>query len=416
MRPLPCLAFSRLSRAYRRGPQGELVGEFEPNRNGVQADRPIAAIFRQNLFRISEPFITEQAQQLRRYEPLYLGRLRYGPAPDGARSLALRDSGRWRSVPQIGWQMAARSARPFQRALGKVRPSLIHAHFGIDGVHALPLARRLGVPLITTFHGFDATLSTAALLSSPAWINYPLFRHQLARDGDLFLCVSAFIRERVLAMGFPEQRTLVHYTGVDWRAIRPRGPGEETPTVLHVARLVEMKGTEYLIRAVAALARTHKQVRLDIVGDGPLRPRLQALAGSLGLGPRVRFLGALPHADALSHMRRAAMLVLPSVHTPTGRVEGLGMVLLEAAATGVPVVASRVGGIPEGVLDGQTGVLVPERDAEALYVGMAGLLDQPDTRRRMGAAARILVEQRFDIRRQNETLEGFYDAVRSRHC
>ena len=390
------------------------MDKFEPDRKGAQADRPIAAIFRQNLFRISEPFITEQAQQLQRYQPLYLGRLRYGPAPDGARSLALSDSGRWRSVPQIGWQMATRAARPFQRALGSVRPSLIHAHFGIDSVHALPLARRLAVPLITTFHCFDATLSTAALLSSPAWINYPLFRHRLARHGDLFLCVSAFIRERVLAMGFPEQRTLVHYTGVDWRAIRPRDPGEETRTVLHVARLVEMKGTEYLIRAVAALARTHPQVRLDIVGDGLLRPRLQALAGSLGLGPRVRFLGALPHADALSHMRRAAMLVLPSVYTLTGRVEGLGMVLLEAAATGVPVVASRVGGIPEGVLDGETGVLVPERDAEALCVSMASLLDQPDTRRRMGAAARVLVEQRFDIHRQGEMLEGFYDAVRSR--
>ncbi len=386
----------------------------EPGTAGTQAGRPVATIFRQNLFRISEPFITEQAQQLRRYEPVYLGRLRYGPAPDGARSLALRDAGGWRSAARIGWQMATRSAGPFQQALGAIRPSLIHAHFGVDGVHALPLARRLGVPLVTTFHGFDATLSTAALLSSPAWINYPLFRRRLARDGDLFLCVSAFIRERVLAMGFPERRTLVHYTGVDWRAIRPRDPGEETRTILHVARLVEMKGTEYLIRAVAALARTHTQVRLDIVGDGTLRPRLQALAGSLGLASRVRFLGALPHAEALSHMRRAAMLVLPSVHTPTGRVEGLGMVLLEAAATGVPVVVSRVGGIPEGVLDGQTGVLVPERDAGALCAGMASLLDQPDTRRRMGAAARILVEQRFDIRRQGETLEGFYDAVRSR--
>ena len=90
------------------------------------------------------------------------------------------------------------------------------------------------------------------------------------------------------------------------------------------------------------------------------------------------------------------------------------MVLLEAAATGVPVVASRVGGIPEGVVDGQTGLLAPERDVGALHVCMAALLDQPDTRRRMGAAARALVETRFDIRRQGERLEDLYDAVRSR--
>src|SRR6201999_1336894 len=120
---------------------------------------------------------------------------------------------------------------PYLRLLGARRPALLHAHFGIEGVYALPVAKRLGIPLITTFHGFDATLSTAALLRSPAWANYPLFRRSLARRGALFLSASAFIRERLLAMGFPESRTRVHYIGVDCRAIRPREPGEETRTV-----------------------------------------------------------------------------------------------------------------------------------------------------------------------------------------
>ena len=105
------------------------------------------------------------------------------------------------------------------------------------------------------------------------------------------------------------------------------------------------------------------------------------------------------------------MLVLPSVRTATGRVEGLGMVLLEAAATGVPAVASGVGGIPEGVVDGQTGFLVPERDAEALARRMDDLLGDTATRRRMGNEARALVERRFDILRQTETLESLYDGV-----
>ena len=393
---------------------GLLDGSGRNGTGGPGKHRPVVAIFRQNLFRISEPFITQQAQHLQRYEPVYLGRLRFGRAPDSARSLALRDLGRWRSIPQIGWQMATRSAGPFRRLLREVRPSLVHAHFGIDGVHALPLARRLGIPLIVSFHGFDATLSTAALLCSPAWINYPLFRRELARDGDLFLCVSAYIRSRVLAMGFPDERTLVHYTGVDCGAIRPRDPHEETPTILHVARLVEMKGTEYLIRAFAKLGRGHPEIRLVIAGDGPLRWRLRALAGSLGLEQRVDFLGALPHAEVLAQIRRAAMLVLPSTNTRTGRVEGLGMVLLEAAATGVPVVASRVGGIPEVVEDLQTGLLVPERDVEALHACMARLLNQPETRRQLGASARALVEERFDIRAQGRKLEALYDGVLAR--
>ena len=378
-----------------------------------RADTRGVVIFRTNLFRISEPFITQQAQQLTRYKPLYLGRFRFGDPPEGAHSLALQDIGRTRSLPGIGWQMITRGPGPYQHVLGRSRPSLIHAHFGIDGVYALPLANRLQVPLITTFHGFDATLSTAALLSSPAWMNYPLFRHRLAKEGDLFLCVSSFIRDRVVAMGFPAERTHVHYTGVDCQAIQLRDPSEETSTILHVARLVDMKGTSYLIRAFAALSHQHKDVQLIIIGDGPLRHPLRKLARSLAVESRVQFLGALPHTQVLAWMRKAAMLVLPSVQTTTGRVEGLGMVLLEAAATGVPVIASRVGGIPEGVVDGLTGLLVPPRDTDALSRCLDKLLHEPMTRALMGVQARAFVERRFDIRRQGEKLEQFYDTVLS---
>ncbi len=370
------------------------------------------AVFRHNLFRISEPFITQQAGQLRRHKPLYLGRLRFGAPPAGADSLALRDLGPW-AMPRIGWQMITRDPRPYLRLLGDRRPSLIHAHFGIEGVYALPLAQSLGIPLITTFHGFDATLSTAALLSSPAWANYPLFRRQLARRGDLFLCASSFIRDRVLALGFPEARMRIHYIGVDCQAIRPRDPAEETATILHVARLVDVKGAQHLIRALAALALRHAKTELIIIGDGPLMRPLRALATSLGLEHRVRFLGALPHVQVLGWMRKAAILAAPSVRTATGRVEGLGMVLLEAAATGVPVVGSRLGGIPEAVIDGRTGFLVPERDVDALAQRIGELLDDAAMRRRMGGHARALVERHFDIRRQTGTLEDFYDGVLS---
>jgi len=368
------------------------------------------AIFRHNLFRISEPFITQQAQQLRRHKPLYLGRLRYGAPPDGAVSLALQDLGPcWPA--RVAWQMLTRDPRAYQRLLADRRPALIHAHFGVEGVYALPLAKRLKIPLVTTFHGFDATLSTAALLCSPAWANYPLFRRQLAEQGDLFLGASSFIADRLLAMGFPAARTRVHYIGVDFQAIRPRDPGEETPTILHVARLVAVKGTKYLIRAFAALAPRHAGLQLVIIGDGPLKRPLQALVKSLGLEGRVRFLGALAHAEVMAWMRRAAVLALPSVRTASGRVEGLGMAMLEAAATGVPVVGSRLGGIPEGVIDGETGFLVPERDADALARRIGDLLDDRATRLGMGARGRALVERRFDIRRQTETLENLYDSV-----
>ncbi len=368
------------------------------------------AVFRHNLFRVSEPFIAQQAQQLRRYKPLYIGRMRFGPAPPGATSLAIEDLGRG-ALPRIAWQMISRDPRPYLRLLNGRRPALIHAHFGVEGVSALPLAKRLGVPLVTTFHGFDATLSTAALLASPAWANYALFRHKLAERGDLFLCTSSFIRERVIALGFPEARTRVHYIGVDSQAIRPRDPAEEAPMVLSVGRLVEVKGTEYLIRAFAALAPRPTNVELVIVGEGALKAKLAALAESLGIGARVRFLGSLLHADVIGLIRKAAMMVLPSVRTRTGRVEGLGMVLLEAAASGVPLIASRSGGIPEVVIDGQTGYLTPERDTSALAARMNDLLDDRDRRIQLGAQARALVERQFDLATQTMKLEDLYDGL-----
>jgi len=375
---------------------------------------PEVAIFRHNLFRISEPFIAGQAQHLRRYRPLYVGRKRFGLPPDGASSLALEDLYKRWKLPRIGWQMLTGDAQPYLRLLGRRRPSLIHAHFGIEGVSALGLAMQLEIPLVTTFHGFDATLKTHAMLGSPAWFRYPLSRRKLAREGNLFLCASSFIRQKLLETGFPESRTHTHYIGVDCQTIRPRANFEETPLILHVARLVEVKGTRYLLRAFATVARKYDRVQLLIIGDGPLRRQLHALTASLGMRDRVEFLGAVPHVAVLSWMRKAAMLVLPGVRTATGREEGLGMVLLEAAATGLPIVGSRVGGIPECMLEGKTGFLVPERDEDALARRMAELLEDPVRRLRMGAAGRALVEDRFDIDRQSAVLENFYDSLLGR--
>jgi glycosyltransferase involved in cell wall biosynthesis len=368
------------------------------------------AVFRHNLFKVSEVFITGQARHFARYHPFFLGRLRHGAAPAGVESLAVADLG-W-ALPRAGWQMVSRSIAPYERLLAGRRPAVIHAHFGIEGVYALPLAEKLGVPLVTNFHGFDATLSTAGFLSSPAWAWYPVLRRRLIAQGDLFLCASAFIRERLLAQGFPPERTRVHYIGVDCADITPRAPEEEEPVILHVARLVEVKGTEFLIRAFAALAPEHPRARLVMIGDGPLRGRLERLARDCGVAGRVAFLGALPHAQVLGWMRRAALLVLPSVRTGSGRVEGLGMVTLEAAAMGVPAIGSDLGGIRETILPGETGFLVPERDPAALAARMGELLSDAGLRRRMGAAARRRVEQKFDIVRQTAGLEALYDEVR----
>lgn len=376
-----------------------------------------ALIFRHQLFKVSEPFIAQQAQQLQAFKPLYLGRERFGQAPEGADSLALQDLPDQRTFARRLWQVLTRDPRPYQRLLEGRSPTLIHAHFGVEGVYALPLARRLGIPLVTTFHGFDATTRTSALLrsGSPAWINYVRFRRQLAREGDLFLCVSDYIRQRVIELGFPAERTHVHYIGIDTRAILPRDPDQEKPIVLHVARLVEKKGTVYLIRAFAQIAMQHPDAELVIVGDGPLRTSLESLAANLGLAGRVRFTGALPHAQVMDLMRQAAMLVLPSVTAESGDAEGLGMVLLEASALGLPLIGTQHGGIPEVITDGENGFVVPERSVDMLANRVSALLSSTELRRTMGQHSLHVANTRFSIDVQTRSLEKHYtDSIRSK--
>jgi len=148
------------------------------------------------------------------------------------------------------------------------------------------------------------------------------------------------------------------------------------------------------------------QARLVVIGDGPLRGALERRAG-----PSVQFLGALPPEEVAQWMRRAALLAAPSLTAADGDAEGLPNVVVEAAASGLAVVATSHSGIPEAVEDGVSGLLVPEGDAGALAAGLAALLGAEDRRRTMGAAARRLAAQRFDRARLTETLERIYDEV-----
>jgi colanic acid/amylovoran biosynthesis glycosyltransferase len=179
--------------------------------------------------------------------------------------------------------------------------------------------------------------------------------------------------------------------------------------VLTVARLVEKKGVAYAIQALALARRTHPQLRLEIVGDGPLRPQLEALVGQLGQGAAVTFHGARPSHEVAHLMGQAHIFTLPSVTAASGDEEGQGVALVEAQATGLPVVATRHGPFPEVVRDGVTGFLVPERDPGALAERLIELADHPALADRMGAAARQQVAEHFDERQLSRQVVTIYD-------
>jgi len=366
-------------------------------------------IYRHTLFKPSEPFIVDQAAQLRGYHPLFVGRDAQGAVPPGA--LTVSPAGcagaLWRR-----WHSLTGRPNRFLHALRPYRPKLIHAHFAIDGLFALPVAAGLDVPLVTTLHGFDVTLTPGGLARSlrPALWRYAVRHNDLCRRGDLFICVSEFIRGCALQSGFPANRLAQHYIGIDVDAIEP-GIKRDDRLVLTVGRLVEKKGTSDVIRAIGMLPERYKDVRLIVVGEGPLKRRLIALAQASGVAERVEFLGACVHERVHELMAKASVFCLPSVRARNGDAEGLGMVFLEAAAAEVPVVATNHGGIPEAVLDGATGFLVPERTPGALAERIAYLLDHPEVARSMGRAGRRLVKKKFDVRRQTERLELLYDTV-----
>lgn len=302
-----------------------------------------------------------------------------------------------------------RRSEPLCRALAQRRTVLLHAHFGVEGVYAAPMAKALKVPLVTTLHGFDVTTSKSQMLASKrvSWLNYVAWRGTLFDHGAAFICVSDYIRRRAMNWGYPEDRITVLPIGVDVDLIRPAEPVER-PRIIHVARLVEVKGTSDLIRAFAMVRRAVPDAELVIVGDGRLRQSLGDLSRELGLATVVRFLGAQPHAETLRQLSQARLLCLPSVTASSGAQEGLGMVLLEAAAAGKPVVGTDHGGIPEAVTDGANGFLVPERDVASLAERLVTLLRDPQLCDKFGRTGREMAVGHFNLRRQTEKLESLY--------
>ncbi len=378
-------------------------------RSVAEPERPAVAIFRSPVFHAHETFVRDHPLGLVRYRAVVVGLEHKGNLPAGleGRVVLARSAAERLAIRALGMTGGLeRRLRPFA-------PRLVHAHFGPDGLLALPLASALGVPLVTTLHGYDVSLSRARLLSSGSlsWIRYALLRRRLAARGALFLAVSEALRDRALAVGFPSERTIVHHVGIDLDRFRPGAEPVEPGLILHVGRLVEKKGTGLLLDALAEIRRAGRAARLVVIGDGPLRARLIAKTEALGIGDDVTFLGSRPSSEVAQWMQRAWLLAAPSLVAADGDSEGLPTVILDAAASGLPAIGSDHSGIPEAIVDGKTGYVVPEGEAPPLARRIAELLGSKPLRAAMAAEARALAETRFDRVRQSALLEARYDQL-----
>jgi colanic acid/amylovoran biosynthesis glycosyltransferase len=370
-------------------------------------DRPRVAVFRSTLLGRSEAFIRDQGEALQRFEPWYVGcRLEDAVEVPVERRVVVNPGGAAGRMRELLFKFSGR-APGLRRRLQEIAPALVHAHFGPDATLVMPLARRLGVPLVATFHGYDATMADrAARRSFFLHRRYLEHRAALQRDGRLFLAVSRFVRDRLLAQGYPADRTVVHYAGLSLQRFQPDRAVVREEIVLFVGRLAPEKGCLDLIGAMRRVQDDHPEAELVVLGDGPLRQLLERLARSTGV--RCRFIGAVSQEDVIHWMARAQVLCAPSVTLPTEEAEGFGLVCAEAQAMALPVVATRVGGIPEVVADGESGLLVRERDQAALADRIVRLLRDRALRDRIGEAGRRRVERCFNGWTQARRLEGLY--------
>lgn len=271
---------------------------------------------------------------------------------------------------------------------------VVHCHYG-PVARLIEPCRRLGLieaPVVTTFYGYDVT-RYPRLMGRHCYAN--LFRH-----GDLFLALSEHMRNELIGLGCPPDKVEVHHLGVDTQTFpyHPRtSPVDGCMRVLTVGRLVQKKGIQYGIRAVKHLLDAGHRVQYRIVGDGPRRAELERLVGELGISDHVKLLGRQPHEQVYRELAQAHLFLLPSVTADDGDCEGTPTVILEAMATGLPVLSTHHAGIPEQVVEGETGHLVPERDIEALADRLADLIRRPDRWTALGKAARRRVEREFDV-------------------
>lgn len=363
-------------------------------------------IYRSNFGLPSEAFLVEQVGALERYRPLVLTRAAAGEAPFDVLSLRDQPLGRLRE-PAFA---LTRDARLFGAADRLRRLALVHAHFGPDGVFALGITQRLAIPLVVTFHGFDATVTRASLCAKRKWyaLQFVAREAQLRREATRFIAISQFIRSCLLERGYPAEKIVQHYIGVDTSKFSP-GTRSADRYVLCVGRMAAKKGLDTLLRAFARIAQRHPSVRLVHVGSGPLDAELRALAASLGIVDRIDLRGSLPHDEVLALMRGAEVFALPSRRAHDGDSEGLGIVFNEASACGIPIAATLHGGIPEAVLHGETGLLSPENDDEGLADHLDLLLGDRALAAQLGRRGREYVCDVFDLHKQTRTLETIYD-------
>ena len=283
-----------------------------------------------------------------------------------------------------------------------------HAHFGPVGNSFRFVKKLWKVPLLVTFHGYDFS-------SAPRESGANMYE-KLFATVDAITVNSRYAGDVLEKLGCPAAKISQLNVGLNVaefpfreRMIEPGGQIR----ICSVGRLVEKKGYEFSLRAVAKLRARQKKVRYEIIGDGPLKEQLQTLVRGLGIGGSVIFHGAQTSDFVRRTLTESHIFMLPSVTAADGDTEGTPVSLMEAQALGMPVLSTRHAGIPEIVADGRAGFLVEEKDAEALAERLIFLAEHPENWPTLGWAGHWAMEQKHSLAQLNRDLAGLYEKMRT---
>jgi colanic acid/amylovoran biosynthesis glycosyltransferase len=298
---------------------------------------------------------------------------------------------------RIGWAKAI---------CRKENVQLIHAHFGPMGLYVLPLKCELGIPLVTTFYGYDLA---PELQEIPHWHRR---RRDLFEEGDLFLAEGPFMRERLVQGGCPSHKIEIQRIAIDVSRMpyRARRLVHNHPTrIVFAGRFCEKKGLLYALDAIRKVWAVNRNIEFRVIGDGELAGKVNQFIRDNALGECVTLTGFLKHTDYLREMESGDVFLHPSIVTNDGDSEGgAPTTILEAQALGMPVVSTQHADIPNVTVPGKSALLVPERDSDSLAEAILGLLKDPGRWEEMGDAGRLFVDRYHNIDKEAPALEEKY--------
>jgi colanic acid/amylovoran biosynthesis glycosyltransferase len=292
----------------------------------------------------------------------------------------------------------------------KRRPAdILHAYFGHTGVHLLPFIQEWDKPCVVSFHGMD-------IQKRPQQEGYDDAMQELLQTLPLVLARSKSLMDGLVRLGCPKEKLRLNRTGIPLDQFpfqqRPM-PADGSWRFIQACRLIAKKGLGTAIRAFAKFHEKHPKATFRIAGEGPMKAELEKLIAELGLGGAVELSGFLSQEDLAALYARSHIFLHPSEMPPDQNQEGVPNSMLEAMATGLPVLATTHGGIPEAVTHERTGLLVPERDEAALHQAMCQITSEPDMLYILGEAASRAVREEFEQSKQIEKLESYYDEARA---